>query len=138
MRRGWWLCLVAWLWWRPGWDRMPTMPAWPPPDQSVLSRGPGSLATPLRPAASWFWTRLTANPRVILLPPHDLINLAALCHPDGHTDAIDATQPTVEDPAGRYTTRWGVGWTCDTTAAASGVPGHVITMREGKVELRCR
>jgi hypothetical protein len=106
------------------------------------------------------------NPRVTPLPPHDRVELTArVAHPDGTRYEIAATQPTVDDPRGRFGTWWGVGldrWhhgrsgigspllpatrsevalfalgdvRADGEVVATGVPLHVMTMEDGGLEL---
>jgi len=49
--------------------------------------------------------------RVTPLEPHEEVSVSAqIAHPDGRTYAVSSTQPLVNDPAGRHTTWWGVGF----------------------------
>lgn len=106
------------------------------------------------------------NPRVTPLPPHDTVDLTAtFTHPDGHRYTVTARRPLVDDPMGRFTTWWGVGFDVwhhgrsgigspllpptesktavfalgtvarDGTPIAAGVPVHAMTMDHGRVEL---
>lgn len=99
--------------------------------------------------------------RVTSLPPHDRLEINANIKVDSHTVEIDVKHPMVEDPYGRHTTWWGVGYdvghhgksgigtsklppikssiavfglgdvSVDGQVVASGVPVHVMTAEKG-------
>ena len=54
-------------------------------------------------------TAKDAGTRVSPLPPHDEVNLVAKVDASDGVYEIIANHPIVEDPAGRFTTWWGVG-----------------------------
>lgn len=84
---------------------------------TIRSAGPGSVAADegrTMPAAGDSRLRMTVanrNNHRTPLPPHDRIDLdATIAGADGQTYQIRATGPMVADPAGRFTTWYGVGF----------------------------
>ncbi|MEA1013285.1 hypothetical protein [Sphingosinicella sp. LY1275] len=82
---------------------------------TVTSTGPATIA----PAgangsnsqlASLQMTVANRNTHRTPLPPHDSIDLTATVASNGRTYEISATQPMIADPAGRFTTWYGVGY----------------------------
>jgi hypothetical protein len=51
--------------------------------------------------------------RISPLPPHDRLSIDATANAEGHSYSVVVTQPMVEDPTGRETTWWGVGFGVD-------------------------
>jgi hypothetical protein len=105
------------------------------------------------------------NPRVTPLPPHDIVDLdATVATPKGQV-SVRATHPMVDDPSGRLTTWWGVGYgvwhhgrsgigtpkipavrshvaifalgtvSLNGQVIANGVPVHAMTMDKNMLEL---